>query len=172
MNAWYSRTGRSMLALALAATVIVCTTAVALADHSRDSPARPKRDPAHKRIEINLSLQQLIAWDGDEAVFEFPVTTGQEDQPTITGEFEILDKEAEAYSEPWMLNMPFWMGIYQLGDYEDGIHALPTDGDGVEYWRDAVGHYPASHGCVVLRPEDAEALFQWAAVGIPVEIHD
>ncbi len=128
--------------------------------------------PAVKRIEVSLSQQRLTAWEDDKKVFEFPVTTGAEGQDTIAGEYEILDKEVDAYSEGWRLKLPFWMGIYQFGDYENGVHALPTDDDGNEYWRDAVGNYPASHGCIVLLPEDAEKLFDWAEVGTQVEIHE
>ena len=105
-------------------------------------------------------------------MFEFPVTTGQDGQETIPGDYQILDKDPDAYSDGWQLSLPFWMGLYQFGDYEDGIHALPHSDDGQEFWRDALGQYPASHGCVVLAPEDAVALFNWADVGTPVEIHE
>ena len=136
--------------------------------------AQPLRDDAAapKRIEVSLSTQQMIAWEGDRKVYAFPVTTGQDGQPTIPGEFAILDKDVSAFSEGWQLNMPFWMGIYQFGDYENGIHALPTDSDGVEYWRDALGQYPATHGCIVLAPQDAETLFNWVDIGTPVDVHD
>lgn len=127
-------------------------------------------DPPVKRIEVILSQQRLIAWEDDRRVFEFPVTTGQEGQPTLTGEYEILDKIEDAYSEAWLLKLPLWMGIYQVGEWENGFHALPLDDDGIEYWREAVGHYPASHGCIVLLPEDAETLFNWAEVGTKVVI--
>ncbi|MEP7200694.1 MAG: L,D-transpeptidase [Chloroflexota bacterium] len=136
--------------------------------HAGDDTPRP----IVKRIEVILSQQKLIAWADDRKAFEFLVTTGQAAQPTIPGEYEILDKDADAYSEGWLLKLPFWMGIYQFGDYENGFHALPTDDDGHEYWRDALGQYPVSHGCVVLAPEDAEALFEWAEVGTPVVIHE
>jgi lipoprotein-anchoring transpeptidase ErfK/SrfK len=125
-----------------------------------------------KRIEINLSSQLMILWEDDRPVKIFPTTTGREDQPTVPGQYEVLDKELNVFSSGWQLNMPFWIGIYKLGNYENGIHALPTDNRGVEYWRDALGQYPATHGCVALAPDDAELLFNWAEIGTAVEIHE
>src|SRR5712692_4414496 len=129
-------------------------------------------EPIVKRIQVSLSQQHLTAWEGDQKVFEFPVTSGAEGQETLAGEYEILDKETDAYSDAWLLKLPFWMGVYQYGDFENGFHALPMSEAGEELWRDAVGNYPASHGCIVLLPEDAETLFNWAEVGTKVEIQD
>jgi lipoprotein-anchoring transpeptidase ErfK/SrfK len=128
--------------------------------------------PPDKRVEVFLADQRLIAWQGDRKVFELPVTTGQEGEETFTGDYEILDKEEDAYSNAWLLKLPYWMGVYQYGDFENGFHALPTDEDGAELWRDAVGKYPASHGCIVLLPQDAVKLFKWAEIGTQVEVYD
>jgi len=125
-----------------------------------------------RRIEVILSSQRLIAWEGDAKVFEFLVTTGQEGQPTVPGEYEILDKEEEPYSYLWGLRMPFWLGVYYVGEYENGFHALPITRDGAEVWGEALGKYPASHGCIVLSRADAETLYHWVSVGAKVTIHD
>lgn len=125
-----------------------------------------------KRIEIHLSSQLMILWEDDRPVKIFPVTTGRADQPTISGQYEVLDKDPNVFSSGWQLNLPLWIGIYKMGNYENGIHALPTDNQGVEYWRDALGQYPATHGCIVLAANDAEMLFDWADIGTPVEIHE
>ena len=140
--------------------------------HSTDPNQSPPPITEQKRIEVNLSTQQLIAWEGERKVFEFAVTTGQEGQETLTGEFEIQDKDPEAWSAAWNLRMPFWLGIYQVGEWENGFHALPLDEAGDEFWGDALGQYPASHGCIVLSRTDAEALYDWAEVGTLIEIHD
>ena len=146
--------------------------AMAIAFTSGSFSVTTAEDVPVKRIVVDMATQRLTAWEGETLVFEFPITTGQDGEPTFAGEYEILDKEVDAYSEAWQLRVPFWMGIYQFGDFENGFHAQPLDGDGNEYWREALGHYPASHGCIVLAPDDAEALFNWAEVGTKVEIHE
>ncbi|MBI1802738.1 MAG: L,D-transpeptidase [Chloroflexi bacterium] len=176
-------------ALAVVLVVIASATAQADGDVGIRAPARiarrtiADRSQTHhlglstrtddeKRIEVNLSTQSLIAWQGERKVYEFPVTTGQEGQPTLIGDYEILDKEEDAYSDAWLLRLPLWMGIYQFGDYENGIHSLPIDNSGNLLWAEGLGVEPLSHGCVVLAPDDAETLFRWAEVGTTVQIHD
>ena len=157
---WVRRCGALLLAVsALLSFSIACI-------------GRPGSEAPPKRIEVSLSQQQMVAWEGDKRVFQFAVTTGQEGEETLLGQYEVLDKEADAYSEAWQLKMPFWLGIYKFGDYENGFHALPSDDAGYVYWADALGKYPASHGCIVLSAEDAEKLFDWAPIGTPVDIHD
>jgi lipoprotein-anchoring transpeptidase ErfK/SrfK len=140
--------------------------------HAEDPTPTPAPSVEQKRIEVNLTTQHLTAWEGERKVFEFAVTTGQEGQETLTGEFEILDKELEPWSSAWNLQLPFWLGIYQVGEFENGFHALPLDEAGEELWGEALGQYPASHGCIVLARADAEALYDWAEIGTRVEIHD
>jgi len=131
-------------------------------------------DPnAPKRIEVNVSTQRVIAWQGDVRVFDFAATTGDEGSPTVLGEYELLDKiEQDAYSDLWGMTMPYWMGIYYAGDWEDGFHALPTLDDGEVVWGDALGKFPATHGCIVLSLADAKTLFDWADVGTLVQVHE
>jgi lipoprotein-anchoring transpeptidase ErfK/SrfK len=157
---WVRRCG----ALLLAASVFLSFTMRVSAAPTGEAPP--------KRIEVSLSQQKLVAWVGDKQVFQFAVTTGQAGEETLLGQYEVLDKEADAYSEGWLLDIPFWLGIYKFGDYENGFHALPSDDAGNVYWADALGKYPASHGCIVLSSEDAEKLFYWASVGTTVDIHD
>ena len=160
VNGWVRRCGTLLLAGAV------------FLSFAMQASAAPTWEAPPKRIEVSLSQQQLAAWEGDRQVFQFPVTTGQEGQETLQGQYEILDKEADAYSEGWLLKMPFWLGIYQFGDYENGFHALPSDDTGNVYWADAIGKYPASHGCIVLSAADGEKLFNWATVGATVDIHE
>ncbi len=139
----------------------------------RDGVALRLDPSAPKRIEVNIRTQRVIAWQGDDKVFEFAATTGDEGSPTVLGEYVIQDKiEQDAYSELWGMTMPYWMGIYDVGDWEDGFHALPTLDDGEVVWADAVGHYPATHGCIVLSLDDAKTLFDWAEVGTLVDVHE
>lgn len=136
-----------------------------------EAPAVPVAVPV-KRIEVILSTQHLIGYEDDRVAFEYAVTTGQEGQPTLPGDYEVLDKEESPYSTAWAITMPYWLGVYQYGDFENGFHALPTREDGEVLWGDALGVFPASHGCIVLATADAQHLYEWAEVGTKVEIHD
>lgn len=68
--------------------------------------------------------------------------------------------------------MPDWLGIYHATDtVNNGIHALPVLANGQRLWGDSLGQ-PVTWGCVVLGPDDAQLLFDWASVGTPVLIRD
>ncbi len=129
----------------------------------------PTAEPAgEKRILVNVGEQHLYAYQGDTLVYGFVISTGA-DQSTKIGTFPIVDKIPQAFSEPWGFWMPDWLGIYPVGEMENGLHALPVLPDGTELWGDAIGT-PISHGCVVLKPEDARRLYEWAEIGTVVEI--
>ncbi|MDZ8185989.1 MAG: L,D-transpeptidase [Nostoc sp. ChiSLP02] len=112
-------------------------------------------------IQINLSKQRLIAWEGDKVVYGSAISSGKKSTPTLVGTFKIQSKfkktrmRGENYDVP---NVPYAM-FYQ-GNY--GIHGA--------YWHKKFGT-PVSHGCVNLSPKHAKWLFEWASVGTPVVIH-
>ena len=126
------------------------------------------RTSGEKRIVVQISEQRLYAYQGDTLMHDFVVSTG-ELHATRIGSFSVLDKIPEAWSDPWSFWMPEWLGIYWAGNTENGIHALPVLPDGSVLWGDALGT-PVSHGCVVLNPEDARSLYDWADIGTQVEI--
>ena len=130
----------------------------------------PTPVPREKRIEVSIAQQRLYAYEDDELVFEFICSTGMYSSPTQAGSYEVLDKIPMAYGSTWDLDMPFWMGIYWSGTLENGIHALPILANGQLLWEGYLGQ-PASYGCVILSTEDAETLYDWAEVGVPVIIY-
>lgn len=111
-----------------------------------------------KRIEIDLTVQRLRAYQGNNLVYDFPVSSGLPWMPTVTGEFTVWAKvkaqrmtggrieDGTFYDLP---NVPFVQYFYQ--GY--GLHGA--------YWHNDFGK-PRSHGCVNLRPDDARALFFWS----------
>lgn len=123
-----------------------------------------------KRIDINISTQHLDAWEGDTLVFSFPVSTGLRGRDTATGHYEVLDKIPMAYSSIWNLKMPYWLGIYYVGNIENGIHALPIRPDGSIMWAGLLGQR-ASYGCVILGTRAAQLVYEWAEIGTKVDIH-
>jgi len=61
--------------------------------HTPPAPHAPQPDSnAERWIEINLSWQYLIAWQGDVSVLESYVSTGKTGFETPTGTFSILSK--------------------------------------------------------------------------------
>ena len=130
----------------------------------------PKPLVPGKRIEISLSEQQLRAYNYDELVYEFTVSSGMSGTPTIAGQFQVLIKEEIAFAPRWNLDMPYFIGIYKEGpDFYNGIHELPFTASGNRLWAGVLG-WPASYGCIILDIGDAEKLYNWAPVGTLVRI--
>lgn len=111
-------------------------------------------------IEVNLSAQTLTAWQGNVPVLHTYVSTGTSRTPTVTGRFRIGTKytsqhmSGPGYSLP---GVPWVMYFYQ--GY--AIHGT--------YWHANFGT-PMSHGCVNMRTEEAQFLFNWAPAGTEVYV--
>ncbi len=114
-----------------------------------------------KHIYIDLAGQTLSAYQGDILFMKVPVSTGKW-HPTPTGEFDIWEKVkatrmtggtgADFYDLP---NVPYVMFFGGSGVPDGagfGLHGA--------YWHNNFGH-PMSHGCVNMRPIDAEKLYNW-----------
>ncbi|NIV40279.1 MAG: tetratricopeptide repeat protein, partial [Anaerolineae bacterium] len=123
-----------------------------------------------KRIEIDISSQRFYAYKGDTLVYNFPTSTGLRGRDTAVGHFKVQSKIPMAYSSIWRLNMPYWLGIYNVGRIENGIHALPIRPDGSVMWAGLLGQR-ASYGCVILSNYAAKLIYDWAEIGTPVDIH-
>jgi lipoprotein-anchoring transpeptidase ErfK/SrfK len=136
--------------------------------HNPVTPAGTDGAAGEKRIIVYLSQQHMYAYQGNELVYSFVVSTGANNGTRI-GTFSILDKIPNAWSDPWGFWMPDWMGIYWSGYTENGIHALPVLTNGNIIWGNALGT-PISHGCIVLSTQEAHLLYEWAEVGTQVQI--
>jgi lipoprotein-anchoring transpeptidase ErfK/SrfK len=123
-----------------------------------------------KKIVISIPEQRLRVYENDELLYDWPCSTGLKDSPTYTGEFQVLSKEEMAYASQWDLQMPHFVGVYRAGgNTYNGIHALPILSNGQRLWAGHLGS-PASYGCIILGIEEAETLFNWAELGVPVVI--
>ncbi|MDP2873962.1 MAG: L,D-transpeptidase [bacterium] len=113
--------------------------------------------PSDKWVEVDTSKQVLRAHQGDQIVWEFPVSTGTSVHPTPNGEYQVwiklrFDRMIGAgYDLP---NVPFVQYFYR--GY--GLHGT--------YWHKNFGH-PMSHGCVNLSNEDAEKIYYWTDPWVP-----
>jgi len=117
-----------------------------------------------KRIEVDLTNQKLYAYEGEQRVMEFLISSGKWGR-TPTGTFNIWIKlratkmsgGSKALGTYYYLpNVPYTMYFYNadVPKYQGyGIHGA--------YWHNNFGH-PMSHGCINMRPDDAGTLFNWA----------
>lgn len=129
------------------------------------APAARKRG---KAIYVSLSKQRMWVYENGRLLWTFLVSTGTPDRATKAGTFRIKSKIDEAWSNVWQLRMPNWLGIYDVGRVENGIHAMPMTRNGRPVrWQ--VGT-PGSFGCVVLNTKDAATLYNWATIGTLVVI--
>jgi LysM repeat protein len=122
-----------------------------------------------KQIVVNLSQQRLYAYQGDQLVYDFVISSGTAPYYTRTGTFQVQSKFPNAYGSAWNIWMPYWMGIYWAGSSENGIHALPVLSNGQTLWAGYLGR-PVSYGCVVVGTYEAKLLFDWTPLGTPVQI--
>jgi tetratricopeptide (TPR) repeat protein len=123
-----------------------------------------------KRIEVDISRQRLYAWEGDTLLHSFPTSTGLPGRDTAAGHYKVLSKIPMAYSSIWRLKMPYWLGIYYVGNIENGIHALPIRPDGSVMWGGLLGQR-ASYGCIILSTKAARLIYDWADIGTVVDVH-
>ena len=122
------------------------------------TPIPPTPRPvAEKWIDVNISAQTLVAYEGDVPVLSTTVSTGSAWTPTVKGRFRIHHKllsqtmVGPGYVQP---DVPYVMYFY--GGYS--LHGT--------YWHNDFGR-PRSHGCVNLRTADAKWLFDWTDPPLP-----
>jgi lipoprotein-anchoring transpeptidase ErfK/SrfK len=113
--------------------------------------------PGEKWIEVNVTTQQVTAWEGDKPVMSFAVSTGLPGTPTVLGTFNIY----------WKLNSALMIGPnYYLPEVPYTMYFYAGYGLHGTYWHDKFGQ-PMSHGCVNLETGNAKQLFDWAGPTIP-----
>jgi LysM repeat protein len=134
-------------------------------------PARlPPAPLSGTRFLVSLSRQQCWLFQGDRVAYAWTCSTGYGQWITRTGVFYVQTKLELAKSSAYELDMPYWLGIYDVGSFENGIHGLPVRWEtGEKIWTGLVGQ-PATFGCAMLSDEDAATLFGLAYVGMPVYI--
>lgn len=154
------------------------------------APAKwPKEaEKGDKWIQINVTEQVMVLWEGKQAVYTTLVSTGREEYPTRTGKFRIYKKHIAATmdsDEGAMSNAERReAGISAKGDGEYGV--TKRRGQGTyklrdvpyiqyfsrgqalhsAYWHDVFGK-SRSHGCVNLAPVDAHRVFMWTEPAMP-----
>ena len=119
---------------------------------------------AERWIDVNLSTQTLVAYEGDTPVFNTLVSSGLPQWPTVTGQFRTYMKYESQTMNGYLLGYDYFLeGVpYVMYFFEDyAIHGT--------YWHNNFGT-PMSHGCVNVSTPDAGWLFNWAPVGTLVNV--
>jgi peptidoglycan hydrolase-like protein with peptidoglycan-binding domain len=108
-----------------------------------------------RRLEVLLDRQVALLIDGDRVLFTIAVSSGKPSTPTPPGHYRVYAKIARWWSTPfreWLpLAVPFVGGI-AFHEYLD----VPT--------------FAASHGCVRQLPAVARLTYDFATVGMPVDV--
>jgi hypothetical protein len=121
-----------------------------------------------KWIDINVTRQVLVAYEGTKPVYATLVSTGEAglDDPATTkatkrGIFRVHTKYVTATMDSRAVGEEFELRDVPYVQYFTEGYALHA-----AYWHDVFGQ-PKSHGCVNLAPEDARRLFFWTGPVVP-----
>jgi len=130
-------------------------------------------EAGEKWVDINVTTQTLLAYEGDKPVFATAVSSGlinktdkTKDHHTLLGSFRIREKHVAANMDGDVAGA----GPYSLEDvpwimYFQGSYAMHT-----AFWHNDFGRM-RSHGCVNMAPQDAKALFAWSEPRLPEGWH-
>lgn len=126
-----------------------------------------------KWIDINVTKQTLVLYEGQKPVYATLVSTGEaglEDAEHTTatkrGIFRIHTKHVSTTMSSNELGEEFELQDVPYVQYFDkGGYALHG-----AYWHDRFG-VPKSHGCINLAPEDARRIFFWTEPAVPQGWH-
>jgi hypothetical protein len=141
-------------------------------DIGRSAPVQPPPRPSDapgsgKWIDIHLTQQLLVAYEGQEAVRTVVITSGKPGWETPAGFFEINTRVANETMDSGSIGAD---EFYKLEDvlftqyFTDRGHALHF-----AWWKTpaTIGR-PGSHGCINLLLDDARFLWEWADIGTGV----
>ena len=132
---------------------------------NRDYIQRPAGvRPDERWIDINLTTQTLTAYEGDTAVFSTLISSGISTRRTVTGQFRVwhrnlsqtMDGRRLGY-DYYLENVPYVMYFYR----DFAIHGT--------YWHNNFGA-PMSSGCVNMKIDEAEWLYNWSQMGTLVNV--
>ncbi len=137
-----------------------------------DVAARYGVDASRRFVVVDPNVQRMTIWEPGQAVREFPVSTGDESQGWRTHAwYGLIGRYIGTFNAFGVYADDAWYLFRDAGDIL--IHSAPYHlVDGVKEYEalDALGSYPASRGCIRLRPEDARWFTAWQPEGVPLVI--
>jgi hypothetical protein len=139
-------------------------------DESEIAPIHPDVLPRDKRIEISIDFQVLRAYEKNQLIKEFPISTGLPNTsidpdiiPTDTpkGNHIIRSKRPSVHMGDGTLRSD--ADAYELPGVPWVSYFEPTTGVAIHgaYWHNNYG-VTMSHGCVNMKPQDAKWIYRWS----------
>ena len=137
-------------------------------------------------ILVSLSRQRLYASIGEDVAIDSPISSGKAARRTPSGSFTVLEKDPNHHSSVYG-NFVDSSGRVVRGGVSALIDAAPSgshfEGAPMKWfmrltWEGVGMHvgilpgYPASHGCIRLPADVAQALYTKVKVGTPVKVVD
>lgn len=119
-------------------------------------------------IDVDLSGQALVAFEGDKPVYATIVSTGrhnadpEKDHRTVEGSFRIREKHITTTMDDDGASD----GTYRIEDVPWVMYFEKSFALHGAFWHSSFGR-EKSHGCVNLTPHDARRLFLWAGPSLP-----
>jgi lipoprotein-anchoring transpeptidase ErfK/SrfK len=122
-----------------------------------------------KKIYVDLSNQRLYAYEDDQLVYNFLISSGKWAR-TPTGVFDIWGKfrftkmsggSTLLHTYYYLPNVPYVM--FFSNDQVAASRGFSLHGT---YWHSNFGH-PMSHGCVNMKTSEAGLLYQWTDPQVP-----
>lgn len=148
---------------------------------SRDA-LLPETPVSHKRIIVDLDRLWLVAYENEQMVFDYPISSGRGEAPTFPGIFQILSHNDVAYGSSFTLcddsglncgqwEMQWFMGIYEVvPGLMNGFHGDVLLPNGALLGGGGGAQSRSTFGCVMADNINAKALYDWAELGTVVEI--
>lgn len=128
--------------------------------------------PTEKWIDVDLSGQALVAFEGQKPVYATIVSTGrrnadpEKDHRTVEGTFHIREKHVTTTMDDDGASD----GTYRIEDVPWVMYFEKSFALHGAFWHSGFGR-ERSHGCVNLTPHDARHLFTWAGPSLPEGWH-
>jgi lipoprotein-anchoring transpeptidase ErfK/SrfK len=138
------------------------------------APSPPDEPFTGRWIDLNLTHQVVVAYEGVNAVRLARTSTGRPGWETAPGRYSIQRRvEKETMESASLIGLDAQRADYKVENVR-WTQYFSADGKELHenYWkpRDEFG-IPSSHGCAGLVAEDAFWFWNWADVGVPVIAH-
>ena len=153
----------------IAASAIIISTFISQPLHAADGPSPAVSNAPRRRVVVSIPDRMLAVIENDDVVTVFPVAVGKATTPSPVGTFTIVNRVSNPtyYARGGKTVAPGarnpvgtrWIGLSQKGY---GIHGTDQP--------KSIG-YAKSHGCIRLRNQDVERLFEQVRTGDVVELH-
>ena len=139
------------------------------ATRTNPGPAPKELTPGEKWIDVNITNETLVAYEGDKPIYATLVSSGRSNKvdpaknyKTKTGSFRVREKHISTTMDDDAASD----GTYKIEDvpwvmYFEGSLALHG-----AFWHSSFGR-ERSHGCVNLTPFDAKNIFGWVGPRLP-----